>query len=277
VNPTEHRYLDDPVHREEGGTPNIIGSIRAGLVFQLKEAVGIEVIRAHEDAYLRRAVEAWRDEPGLQILGNLDSERLSIVSFVVKAPSGRYLHHNFVVAVLNDLFGIQSRGGCSCAGPYGHALLGIDLVRSHEFADEVAHGCEGIKWGWVRVNFNYFISEAVFSYVVEAVRLVAQQGWRLLGDYRFNPSNGLWRHHRGPVEPPMRLSQAGYDADGKLRYPRHDDKAPESALEGYLAEARELLSACHNADTDSQASVNQEFDHLRWFDLPSSCLSPVVP
>ncbi|TCN35530.1 selenocysteine lyase/cysteine desulfurase [Kribbella orskensis] len=277
VNPTEHRYLDDPVHREEGGTPNIIGSIRAGLVFQLKEAVGIEVIRAHEDAYLRRAVEAWRDEPGLQILGNLDSERLSIVSFVVKAPSGRYLHHNFVVAVLNDLFGIQSRGGCSCAGPYGHVLLGIDLVKSHEFADEIEHGCEGIKPGWVRVNFNYFISEAVFSYVVEAVRLVAQHGWRLLGDYRFNPSNGLWRHHRGPVEPPMRLSQVGYDADGELRYPRHDDKAPESALEGYLAEARELLSACHNADTDSEASVNQEFDHLRWFDLPSSCLSPVVP
>lgn len=276
VNPTEHRYLDDPVHREEGGTPAIIESIRAGLVFQLKQAVGIDVIRAHEDAYLRRAVEAWRDEPGLQILGNLDSERLSIVSFVVKAPSGRYLHHNFVVAVLNDLFGIQSRGGCSCAGPYGHTLLGIDLERSHEFAEEIEHGCEGIKPGWVRVNFNYFISEAVFSYVVEAVRLVAQEGWRLLGDYRFDPSNGLWRHHRGPVEPPMRLSQVGYDADGQLCYPHHEDTAPESELVNYLAEARELLATCHHADTDSEASVNAEFDHLRWFDLPSSCLSPVV-
>lgn len=276
VNPTEHRYLDDPVHREEGGTPAIIESIRAGLVFQLKKAVGIDVIRAHEDAYLRRAVEAWRHEPGIQILGNLDAERLSIVSFVVKAPSGRYLHHNFVVALLNDLFGIQSRGGCSCAGPYGHTLLGIDLARSTKFAEEIEHGCEGIKPGWVRVNFNYFISEAVFSYVVEAVRLVAQEGWRLLGDYRFDPSNGLWRHHRGPVEPPMRLSQVGYDRDGKLRYPRHDDKAPESALEGYLAEARELLLACQNADAEGEATVNQEFDNLRWFDLPSSCLSPVV-
>ena len=276
VNPTEHRYLDDPIHREEGGTPAIIESIRAGLVFQLKEAVGIEVIRAHEDAYLRRAVEAWRDEPGIQILGNLDSERLSIVSFVVKAPSGRYLHHNFVVSLLNDLFGIQSRGGCSCAGPYGHTLLGIDLARSTKYAEEIVHGCEGIKPGWVRVNFNYFISEAVFSYVVEAVRLVAQEGWRLLGDYRFDPSNGLWRHHRGPVEPPMRLSQVGYDRDGKLRYPRHDDKAPESALDGYLVEARELLLACQNADTEAEATVNEEFDDLRWFDLPSSCLSPVV-
>ncbi|HET6298690.1 MAG TPA: aminotransferase class V-fold PLP-dependent enzyme [Kribbella sp.] len=273
VNPTEHRYLEDPVHREEGGTPAIIESIRAGLVFQLKQAVGIEVIRAHEDAYLRRAVEAWRHEPGIQILGNLDSERLSIVSFVIKAPSGRYLHHNFVVALLNDLFGIQSRGGCSCAGPYGHTLLGIDLERSHEFAEEIEHGCEGIKPGWVRVNFNYFISEAVFQYVVDAVILVAQEGWRLLGDYRFNPTNGLWKHHRGPVEPPMRLSQVGYDADGSLRYPHHDDKAPESALQTYLAEARALLAASHHT-TSTEATINTDFDHLRWFDLPATCITP---
>lgn len=273
VNPLEHRYLDDPVHREEGGTPAIIGSIRAGLAFQLKQAVGIDMIRAHEDAYLRRAVAAWTAEPNLQILGNLDAERLSIVSFVVKAPSGRYLHHNFVVALLNDLFGIQSRGGCSCAGPYGHALLGIDLDRSHEFEHEIMHGCEGIKPGWVRVNFNYFISEAVFAYVVEAVKLVARDGWRLLGDYRFDPANGLWRHHRGPVEPPMRLSQVGYDADGKLRYPRHDHTAPESALDDYLAEARDLLSTCQQDSTDSEGSVNTDFDHLRWFDLPSRCLT----
>jgi selenocysteine lyase/cysteine desulfurase len=201
VNTTEHRYVDDPVHRVEGGTPAIIGSSRAGLVFQSKQAVGIDVIRAHKDAYLRRAVEEWRHEPRIEILGNLDAERLSIVSFVVKAPSGRCLHHNFVVALLNDLFGIQSRGGCSCAGPHGHTLLGIDPVGSQEFADEIEHGCEGIKPGWVRVNFNYFISEAVFSYVVEAVRLVAQDGWRLLGDYRFDPFNGLWKHHRGPAAP----------------------------------------------------------------------------
>ncbi|WP_241996469.1 aminotransferase class V-fold PLP-dependent enzyme [Kribbella antiqua] len=272
VNPLEHRYLDDPVHREEGGTPAIVGSIRAGLVFQLKQAVGIDVIRAHEDAYLRRAVEAWRQEPNIQILGNLDAERLSIVSFVVKAPSGRYLHHNFVVALLNDLFGIQSRGGCSCAGPYGHTLLGIDLERSHEFAEEILHGCEGIKPGWVRVNFNYFISEAVFSYVVEAVKLVARDGWRLLADYRFDPTNGLWRHHRGPVEPPLRLSQVGYDADGKLRYPRHDHTAPESALQDYLAEARDMLSTCPGAD-ETEGHVNTDFDHLRWFDLPARCLT----
>src|SRR5436305_9558314 len=149
VNPYEHVYVDDPVMREEGGTPDIVGSIRAGLVFQLKQAVGVPTIRAAEEALLRRAVDAWSGEPALQILGNIDAERLSIVSFVVRRPASadgqsRYLHHNFVVALLNDPVGIQSRGGCSCAGPYGHRLDGSELERSHAFAREITHGCEGI-------------------------------------------------------------------------------------------------------------------------------------
>ena len=273
VNPSEHRYLDDPAQREEGGTPAIVESIRAGLVFQLKQAVGVEVIRSHEEAYLRRALSAWVDEPSIEIHGNLEAERLSIVSFVVRSPSGRYLHHNFVVALLNDLFGIQSRGGCSCAGPYGHRLLGIDLGRSHEFDREIAHGCEGIKPGWVRVNFNYFISERVFSYLVEAVRLVAKDGWRLLGDYRFEPSTGLWRHRRGPSEPPLRLAQVRYDAQGSMQYPRHNDRAPESDLQRYLEEATALLAAAVPASGEpSDDMVSADFEHLRWFDLPPSCL-----
>ncbi len=273
VNQDEHRYLADPAHREEGGTPAIIESIRAGLVFQLKQAVGVRTIREREEHFLRRAVEAWQAEPAIEILGNLDADRLSIVSFVVRAPGerGRFLHHNFVVAVLNDLFGIQSRGGCSCAGPYGHYLLGIDIDRSHEFEREIGHGCEGIKPGWVRVNFNYFISEVVFEYVVEAVRLVAREGWRLLGDYRFDPATGRWHHREGPVEPPLRLDQVGYDADGELTYPRQHDTAPESALEGYLREAERIFAEA--TPCDGEAEVNADFDHLRWFDLPPASLS----
>ena len=146
VNPADHVYLGDVEHREEGGTPAIVESIRAGLVFQLKEAVGGAAIRAREESFTRRAIERWRRHPNLEILGNPDLDRLSIVSFVVR-HEGRYLHHNFVVALLNDLFGIQSRGGCSCAGPYGHRLLGIDIERSHEFEREIARRCEGTKPG----------------------------------------------------------------------------------------------------------------------------------
>jgi selenocysteine lyase/cysteine desulfurase len=271
VNPAEHVYLADPVAREEGGTPAIVDAIRAGLVFGLKQAVGVEVIRAHEDRLLRRAVRAWADEPGIEILGNLQAERLSIVSFVLRAPSGRYLHHNYVVSLLNDLFGIQARGGCSCAGPYGHHLLGIDLERSHLFQRQITAGCEGIKPGWVRVNFNYFLSDTVADYLIDAVRFVARHGHRFLGDYRFAPATGLWRHRAGPSEPPLRLAQLRYLPDGTLSYPRHPDRAPESALAGYLADA-EGLAAARPADTGPDQQVSADFDALRWFDLPAGCV-----
>ncbi|HSG14576.1 MAG TPA: aminotransferase class V-fold PLP-dependent enzyme [Gaiellaceae bacterium] len=275
VNPTEHRYLDDPEHREEGGTPAIVESIRAGLVFQLKQAVGVDVIREHEEDFWRRAVERWTQNPNLEILGNLDAERLSIVSFVVRRPEGRYLHHNFVVALLNDLFGIQARGGCSCAGPYGHRLLGIDIELSHEFEREIARGCEGIKPGWTRVSFNYFISEAVFGYIVDAVDLVATEGWRLLPLYRFDPVTGLWRHRDGPVEPPFRLSDVGYDeATGDLRLPDLPrDRAPEAALAGYLGEARVIFAAADVNGADGVPDLGADFEHLRWFELPADCVA----
>jgi selenocysteine lyase/cysteine desulfurase len=276
VNPQEHRYLDDPVHREEGGTPAIIESIRAGLVFQLKEAVGVATIREHEESFWHRAVEAWSANPAMQILGNTTADRLSILSFVVRRPGGKYLHHNYVVALLSDLFGIQSRGGCSCAGPYGHRLLGIDLDRSHAFEHEITRGCEGIKPGWTRVSFNYFISETVFSYLVAAVDMVATHGWKLLPEYHFDPTTGLWKHRAGAVEPPLRLSQLRYDyATGLLLRPPVDrERAPESALAGYLEQARLLFAASPGwcLDDCPPLDLSEDFEHLRWFDLPAASL-----
>ena len=274
VNPNEHRYLADPVHREEGGTPAIVESIRAGLVFHLKENVGVEVIRAYEEDFVTRAISSWSTNSLIQILGNLQAERLSIVSFVIKGPSDRYLHHNFIVAVLNDLFGIQSRGGCSCAGPYGHRLLGIDVEKSHEFEREITHGCEGIKPGWVRVNFNYFISEAVFAYIVQAVDLIAKHGWQLLPEYRFDTATGRWHHRGGPIEPPMRLRQLNYDGEGALNFPRSHDQAPEADLQTYLDQAAQMfarLPAAHLVEDPSLVSA--DFEQLRWFDLPAVCLA----
>ncbi len=267
VNPTEHVYLADVEHREEGGTPAIVESIRAGLVFGLKEAVGSEAIRRREESFIRRAIAAWEDHPGIEILGNRDADRLSIVSFVVRHGS-RYLHHNFVVALLNDLFGIQSRGGCSCAGPYGHRLLGIDLERSHEFEREISRGCEGIKPGWVRVNFNYFIPDAVFEFILEAVRIVATDGWRLLPQYRFDPLTGLWRHRAGLAEPPLSLRDVRY-VDGQLVYPEHRRHEPASRLREYLAEARALLAAPPPPPPDlERPDLDADFEALRWFPLP---------
>jgi len=271
VNPEEHRYVLDAEQREEGGTPAIIEAIRAGLVFQLKQAVGVHAIRAAEERLLARAVAAWQGEQAIEILGNLEARRLSIVSFVVRTPSGRFLHHNFVVAVLNDLFGIQSRGGCSCAGPYGHRLLGIDIERSHEFEREIAGGCEGIKPGWVRVNFNYFVSDAVADYVIDAVRQVARDGWRLLGDYRFDPASGRWAHRRGVVDPPLRLGDVTYD-DAGIHAPTSRPTGGEEMLPQQLREGAEILRTAPEPDLTPPTDVSDDFEHLRWFDLPSSAV-----
>jgi len=274
VNPTEHVYLDDVEHREEGGTPAIVESIRAGLVFGLKAAVGVDAIRDREAGFIDRALHRWGANPDIEILGSRTAERLSIVSFVVR-HDGRYLHHNVVVALLNDLFGIQSRGGCSCAGPYGHRLLGIDLERSHAFEREIARGCEGIKPGWVRVNFNYFLSEPVFTFILEAVDLVARGGWRLLPLYEFDPASGLWRHRAGLPEPPASLLDVSY-ADGRMRYPHHRHNEPETRLADYLAEARELLARPPAAMPEASAPVGDvgaDFESLRWFLLPEEVAS----
>ena len=267
VNSLEHRYLDDVEQREEGGTPDIVGAIRAGLVFQLKQAVGHDEIEHREDAFIRRAIASWDKDPNIEVLGNHEARRLSIVSFVVRHERG-YLHHNFVVALLNDLFGIQARGGCSCAGPYGHRLLGIDLDTSHEFEREITGGCEGIKPGWVRVNFNYFISEAVFTFILEAVHLIAQHGWRLLPDYDFAPHSGLWTHRIGLAEPPLSLHDLTY-ADGELRYELNRSTEPESVLTDYLKYARYIFEQGAGADDSPKPlDLSEDFEHLRWFPLP---------
>ncbi|MGH8927780.1 MAG: aminotransferase class V-fold PLP-dependent enzyme, partial [Acidimicrobiia bacterium] len=271
VNSLEHHYLADPEHREEGGTPAIVESIRAGLVFQLKEAVGVSVIRAREESFIRRAISSWRQNSNLSILGNPDADRLSIVSFVVRFGD-RYLHHNFVVALLNDLFGIQARGGCSCAGPYGHRLLGIDLDTSHRIETQIGKGCEVIKPGWVRVNFNYFIDEEEFSYIVEAVNLIAEHGWRLLPQYRFEPETALWRHRLGLPRPPLTLFDIDYSG-GALCLPSERFQAPDYSLADYLNEAHRLFATSSAMPESVDALLEDDAEALRWFPLPHEVLT----
>lgn len=281
VNAQAHRYLEDVVIREEAGTPAIVEAIRAGLVMQLKQAVGSETIRAHEEDFLSRAMQFWSGHEMIEVLGNETAERLSIISFTIRTPTGRYLHHNAVVAILNDVFGIQARGGCSCAGPYGHDLLGVGIEESAQFEEQIAGGCEGIKPGWTRVNFNYFISEATFQYILRAVAWVADHGWRLLPYYRFDPLSGMWRHKNEPSQTVMHLSDLHYGDTGRLEYRSVDDRCDESILQHHLAEAQRLAAslettgspASRQVGADDYDTINGEsFESLRWFDLPRESL-----
>ncbi len=276
VNALEHVYAPEIERREEGGTPDIVGSIRAGLVFKLKEEVGAPFIRDREEELTHRALHRWEENTAIEILGSHDLPRLSIVSFVVRHRD-RYLHHNFVVALLNDLFGIQARGGCSCAGPYGHRLLGIDLERSHEFEREIHLGCEGIKPGWIRVSFNYFIDETVFGFILDAVDLVATDGWRLLPWYRLEPSSGTWRHVDGAGEAPLSLDAIRFDAADPV-VPDHLLHEPAARLRAYLDEARALLASLPAPPPggDLTGDVGPDFEHLRWFWLPSEAAAELI-
>ncbi|MEN3359286.1 MAG: hypothetical protein V7637_3268 [Mycobacteriales bacterium] len=265
VDPAGALYLDDPIAREEGGTPAIVESVRAGLVVWLKEAVGTDRIGRLEQQWSRRALARWRRNPHLEILGDLAAPRLPIVSFRVH-QRGRVLHHNYVVALLNDLFGIQARGGCSCAGPYGHRLLCITPRRSAALRAQAARGYLGIKPGWARINFNYFISEDVFEFLLDAVDLVAAYGHRLLGDYLFDPRSGQWRNRYAP---PAAVPSFDDVLPGGTRVPAH---AGEDALAGYLDQARSLLDSRPDRLDDQPSGLPAELEVLREFHLPPRCL-----
>ncbi len=273
VSPLDHRYVTDLELREEGGTPAIVESIRAGLVFQLKEQIGANVIEAIDEKYRRMAFEAWAANPNIDILGNLDAPRLAIISFVIKRGD-KALHHDFVVSLLNDLFGIQARGGCSCAGPYGHRLLNIDSGRSRDFQKVVISGANGFKPGWVRLGFNYFFQKETVDYIIAAVNLIANEGWKLLPMYSFNERTGLWRHKQAkkPITPC--LMQISYHS-GAMVYPHSELRIEAASLDKYLSAAQQIFSNTCDTNFHKPGRGNQQLsdnDELRWFHSPEDGL-----
>jgi selenocysteine lyase/cysteine desulfurase len=265
VSPSEHAYHPDPAVREEAGTPGIVESIRAGLVFALKEQVGTEEIRRREHDFARRALASWRANPRIEILGATKLERLAIVSFGLR-HAGRSLHANFVTALLSDLFGIQARSGCFCAGPYLHRLYPIDEQSSARMQAEAAKGQMGALLSFTRVSFNYFMSERVFNYILDAVHLVAEQGWKLMPLYRYDPVTGLWRHHLAraldaPVSLPWTLTTV----------PAPLPTAPERALGDQLEAAKRIIAAVDAhppSDPFPDQALSEELERIRWFALP---------
>lgn len=133
-------YVDRIEEREDAGTPPIIQKVRAALAFWIKEYIGYKAIKRAEESFITRALERLVPNPRIRVLGNTATKRQAIMSFLVYSSSedeGKPLHGPFVATLLNDLFGIQARGGCACAGPYGHFLLNVDHPHSLAFRSTI--------------------------------------------------------------------------------------------------------------------------------------------
>lgn len=264
VTPEDHVYIEDHERREEGGTPAIVESIRAGLVFKLQQEVGTAEIERREAAFLRRAMEVFSDCPELEILGNLDAPRLSIMSLRFK-HGDKDLHYGFIVSLLNDLFGIQVRGGCSCAGPYGHSLLGMDMQYSRAIESAINQGVMVLRPGWVRLNFNYFIDETEFEYLLSAILLVAKHGWRMLPHYHFDNETGVWRHQRHQGRLTHSMNALNFASHCQQDRPE-TEAAPNLSAQLQFAEQK-LLSMNYTEGT-SRLTLGATAERLRWFVLP---------
>ncbi len=264
VTPEDHRYTDDVERREEGGTPAIVESIRAGLVFKLQQAVGIDEIERRETAFVQAAMARWSNCGNIELLGNPDADRLSIVSLRIKHQQ-QDLHYGFVVALLNDLFGVQARGGCSCAGPYGHSLLGMDIAYSRALEARLSDGEMVMRPGWIRLNFNYFIDHESFEYIVRSIELVAEHGWQLLPYYHFDHASGVWRYQDRKIQPASDLDQLDFNA---LESMQTNPSAALPELAEQLMRAEQELTQIDRAGSRYSLQLSPASEALRWFVLP---------
>lgn len=165
----EHEYVEDIGQREEGGTPPILQGIKAGMCIRLKEEMGIDRMLAREQQLLHRLFTGLENIPGVGILSRQNRQRLGIVSFIVEN-----IHYDDVVRTLNDRFGIQARGGCSCAGPYGHFLLNIDKARSARVLNALQAGEMRSKPGWIRLSVHPTMTDEEIDYIIMAVERTVQ-------------------------------------------------------------------------------------------------------
>ncbi|MFV0303306.1 MAG: aminotransferase class V-fold PLP-dependent enzyme, partial [Paracoccus sp. (in: a-proteobacteria)] len=191
VNDSGHDYALSVEAREEAGTPNVVGDIRAALVFALKDAIGQAAIDARHADWLARA-ERLRAVPNLHLLGNPQAARLPILAFRIGDGQGGFVHQQLATRMLSDLYGVQARGGCACAGPYVHRLLGISEPESERLRAAILRGEEIEKPGFVRLNLCWAAPEAEIEAILDAVTALAAEAPNHLARYRVDPATAIF-------------------------------------------------------------------------------------
>lgn len=254
-----HDYDEDIETREMAGTPPILLTIKAALAMEVKDRIGPAVIKRIEKENLALFLKRMGEIPNLQFVGRYDAPELTpIVSFNI-SHRDRLLHPKFVTKLLNDLFGIQSRAGCSCAGPYGYILLGISEETSQRLRKAIARGYQGIKPGWVRINVHYTFGRADIDFLARAIAFVAHHGHLFLSRYDFDWPTGEWRY-RGFKEKGAALSLASdfrASAVGRSRI--------RSLRASYFQEAQKLASGLAAVDHKDFRRDSTDLERLKYF------------
>ncbi|KAL5205091.1 hypothetical protein ABZP36_009962 [Zizania latifolia] len=297
-------YHDGIEEREDAGTPPIVGKVRAALAFWVKEHVGRGgAVALREQVYADAAMRWLIGNPNVEVLGNVTTRRLPIFSFLVfpgwadvvdydyvsgdaktrrSQRRGLPLHGRFVAKLLNDLFGIQARGGCACAGPYGQALLNVDDELSLRIRAAIVKGYHGVKPGWTRVSFTYYLSQEEFRYILDAIDFVAAHGHRFLPLYTFDWATGNWsfrrrthkdqlltqhellhRHNLGVSSTTNTNKNAAADEDGEVHTTSAMNNTVDQAADddvsrnfhGYLESARRIARSLPDTYNDQQLAV----------------------
>jgi selenocysteine lyase/cysteine desulfurase len=192
VSPGGHDYLADLAAREEAGTPNVIGDIRTALAAIVRTAMTEAGLDRRAEAMCREALARWRANPRIEVLGRAMDTHLPIVSFRMRDGEGRLVHHQLVTRILSDCFGIQARGGCACAGPYVHRLLGIGEAQSQAIHQAIRMGAELDKPGFVRVNFSPLMDDAELETLIACVEQVAEESESLARHFIANPATAVF-------------------------------------------------------------------------------------
>jgi selenocysteine lyase/cysteine desulfurase len=198
----EYKYVDDIETREDGGTPGFIQAIKAALAVELKEKMGVEKMLERENELVSIALPALREIPGIKVLADPVDHRLGVISFYHAG-----IHYNLIVKLLSDHFGIQVRGGCVCAGTYGHYLLEVTYDRSHEITEKISHGDLSEKPGWIRLSLHPTMLNEEVHYFVNALKAISENIEILKKDYLYNPKKNEFEHRDSINSTPDWLSE----------------------------------------------------------------------
>lgn len=185
----EYKYIDDIEAREDGGTPGFLQAIKTALCIELKNQIGTENIRKREDELLQIVFDEFPKIPNLHILADNVKHRLGIVSFYIDD-----LHFNLLVKLLNDRFGVQVRGGCACAGTYGHFLLDVSYEKSKKITTLINHGDLSKKPGWVRLSLHPTMKNEELYYIIDAIKQINAMHHIWIEDYIYDKHTNEFQH-----------------------------------------------------------------------------------